>query len=177
MCYANDSEFLDRQAGADLLGEYAEKCKKFIPHPVASLQLAGWTKNLTTDAQEKLQKKALFHFWEARRRDADANKENGPTKLRCGQGDCGPAESPGYPLASKEDFLDHCRHAHGCSDREIVGLVQAFQELEGLAGPPNEVKVRQMKRSSCGGDEPSAKRCRVTDVTKGKFEVIDLTDD
>lgn len=138
MCYANDSKFLDQQSGADLPREYVEEhSEKFVLYPVASLQLAGWTRNLTTDTQDKLRHKALFHFWEARRRDADANKENGPIEWGCVQGDCGPAESPGYPLTSKEDFLDHCRRAHGYSDRAIVSLVQAFKELEGLAGPPD----------------------------------------
>lgn len=67
MCYANDSKFLDQQLGADLLREYEEEhSKTIVLYPVASLQLAGWVKNLTTDTQDKLRHRAVFHFWEAR---------------------------------------------------------------------------------------------------------------
>ncbi|KJK63935.1 hypothetical protein P875_00064605 [Aspergillus parasiticus SU-1] len=166
MCYANDSKFLGEQWRADPLKERCEEYgEAMLPLPVASLQLAGWVKNLTADAQDKLRHKAVFHFWEAYRRDAAANKDNEPMQWRCIHEGCGPAESPGYPLTTR--------------------LGQAFKELEDLDKWPNESKLQKMKRRSCGGEIPPAKRYRNIgsstqagfDIPKGKGEVIDLTDD
>lgn len=186
LCYANDSQFLDQQLTADPLKEYREEHgEPIILGPVASLQLAGWVKNLTTDTRDKLRQRAVFHFWEARRRDAVANRADEPIEWRCVQGDCGPAESPGYPLTGKEEFSTHCRQAHGYSDIAIARLGHAFKELKYLEERPNEPNLRQMKRSSCGEPGPSTKRYRSqrstaqgeSDVAKGKARVIDLTDD
>ncbi|KAJ6142839.1 hypothetical protein N7471_002292 [Penicillium samsonianum] len=186
LCYANDSQFLDQQLTADPLKEYREEHgEPIILGPVASLQLAGWVKNLTTDTRDKLRQRAIFHFWEARRRDAVANSADEPIEWRCVQGDCGPAESPGYPLTGKEEFSTHCRQAHGYSDIAIARLGHAFKELKYLEERPNEPNLRQMKRSSCGEPGPSTKRYRSqrstaqgeSDVAKGKARVIDLTDD
>lgn len=186
LCYANDSQFLDQQLSSDPLKKYRDEHREStILVPGASLQLAGWVKNLTIDTEDKLRDRAVFHFWEARRRDADANKDDEPIEWHCVQGKCGPAESPGYPLKSKKEYLTHCRLAHEYSDRAILMIENAFAEHEDLGESPNERNPRQMKRSSCGEPGPSTKRYKSrrfiaqgqSDVAKGKARVIDMTDD
>ena len=84
LCYANDSQFLDQQLSTDPLKEYREEHgEPIILGPVASLELAGWVKNLTTDTRDKLRRRAVFHFWEARRRDTDANKDDEAKEWHC----------------------------------------------------------------------------------------------
>ena len=186
LCYANDFQYLEKQLGSDPFKEHREEHgESRVLVPVASLQLAAWVKNLTTDTRDKLRDRAIFHYDEARRRDADANKDDGSIEWHCLQGDCGPSKRPGFPLKGNEEFLTHCRRVHGCSDNVIANLRHAFNELNDLDERPNEPNMRQMKRSSCGEPGPSTKRHKSrhstaqgdSDLGKGKARVIDPSDD
>ncbi|KAJ5167275.1 uncharacterized protein N7482_006056 [Penicillium canariense] len=190
LCYISDAEFLAHKMAVDgftaefqkLIEEYG---KPVVPMHSTSLHLAGWAKYFTGDIQDRLRERAVFHFKEAVRQYAGTNKDDGPVFFHCVKGQCGPVESPGYPLKDKEEYLTHRREVHGDNDTTIANLECALEELDSiLEEDRNEPKARQMKRSGSEGPGPATKRHRdlrygahEIDVGKGKARVIDLTDD
>jgi hypothetical protein len=185
ICYANDLRFLMQQTSTDKFKKYLkEHSKSLILAPDASLQLADWANHFTENSRAKLRERAMFHFWEAYRRDAGVNKDDMILKWCCLKEDCGPAESPGYPWTCKEEYLSHCREAHSYSDAEMAAIECWAEEQSDLDKRRSHSKG-QIKRSGSGEPGPPTKRYKSScfeghsenDVGKGKARVIDLTKD
>ena len=157
MCYANDVRFLIRVLKKD---RFTHDGKEYLLLPGASLQLADWTKHVTDEAREKLQKRAIFHFRESFRRDFPALSHSWPKSVTCLLDDCGPEGNPGYLLLSKEEMAEHYREIHGQNDEQIASLEHRWDMEESVNGSSNNTlriheihQLQKRKRERPGSGE------------------------
>ncbi|KAH1524301.1 hypothetical protein KXX29_003248 [Aspergillus fumigatus] len=153
--YANDVEFVVSKVRTPKI---MRDGKEYICIPAACLQLPDWANRLSEEIRGKLLERVSFHFYEAYQRDRSALSDQWPCVIRCLFEDCGPPGTPGYPILSEEEMLEHYREIHGKDDEAIADLKRLCGETEAIDNNIDPLQVRKRKRSGSGEPGPCTKR-------------------
>lgn len=135
-CYINDVDFMEGipETGQTIVDGRVDGSMRFTA-PTACIILPEWTKHVTDDARLKFQERAADHLEEAWTRYRGIRPKEIPDLQCCAMDGCGSFMSPGYPLASIEEFMMHLREVHGADDEEIAEWVQDWEARNVLRLP------------------------------------------
>ncbi|KAG2026542.1 hypothetical protein GB937_001322 [Aspergillus fischeri] len=153
--YANDVDFVVSKLRTPRV---MRDGKEYICIPTACLQLPDWANRLSEEIRGKLLERVSFHFYEAYQRDRSALSDQWPSVIRCFFEDCGPPGTPGYPILSEEEMLEHYREIHGKDDEAIADLKRLCGETEAIDNNHDPLQVRKRKRSGSREPGPCTKR-------------------
>lgn len=153
--YANDVEFVVSKVRTP---KVMRDGKEYICIAAACLQLPDWANRLSEEIRGKLLERVSFHFYEAYQRDRSALSDQWPCVIRCLFEDCGPPGTPGYPILSEEEMLEHYREIHGKDDEAIADLKRLCGETEAIDNNIDPLQVRKRKRSGSREPGPCTKR-------------------
>lgn len=147
-CYFNDVFYLRETPNT---GHYIGEDVMLFKVPPSCEVLADWTKYATEDARVTYKDRLYIHLQRAAAQlKGSFVKNEFPNFMACGIDSCGgmAAGNPGYPTATVDEAITHCREVHGMDDEAIAGLVAQYGQMPRLERPRPTTKSKSPAAAS-----------------------------